>query len=32
VKFPMKLNRKMVETVLTDFSTTMPEHWRSLYT
>lgn len=32
VKFPMKLNRKMVETVLTDFSTAMPEHWRSLYT
>ena len=32
VKFPMKLNRKMVETVLTDFSSAMPEHWRSLYT
>jgi hypothetical protein len=32
VKFPMKLTRKMVETVLTDFSTAMPEHWRSLYT
>ena len=32
VKFPMKLNRKMVETVLTDFSSAIPEHWRSLYT
>jgi hypothetical protein len=32
VKFPMKLSRKMVETVLTDFGTAMPEHWRSLYT
>jgi len=31
VKFPMKLNRKMVETVLTDFGTAMPEHWRSMY-
>jgi len=31
VKFPMKLTRKMVETVLTDFSTAMPEHWRSMY-
>ena len=31
VKFPMKLTRKMVETVLTDFSTVMPEHWRSMY-
>ena len=31
VKFPMKLNRKMLETVLTDFSTAMPEHWRSMY-
>jgi hypothetical protein len=27
----MKLTRKMVETVLTDFSTAMPEHWRSMY-
>jgi ATP-dependent Lon protease len=32
VTFPMKLTRKMVETVLTDFNTTLPEHWRSLYT
>jgi ATP-dependent Lon protease len=32
VKFPMKLNRKQVETLLTDFSTVMPETWRSLYT
>jgi hypothetical protein len=32
VKFPMKLTRKMVETVLTDFNTTLPENWRSLYT
>lgn len=32
VKFPMKLNRKMVETILTDFSSAMPETWRSLYT
>ena len=32
VKFPMKLTRKMVETLLTDFNPTMPEHWRSLYT
>ena len=31
VKFPMKLTRKMVETVLTDFGTAMPEHWRSMY-
>jgi len=32
VTFPMKLTRKMVETVLTDFNTTLPENWRSLYT
>jgi hypothetical protein len=32
VKFPMKLTRKMVETLLTDFNPAMPEHWRSLYT
>lgn len=32
VKFPMKLDRKMVETLLTDFNTALPEHWRSLYT
>ena len=32
VKFPMKLNRKQVETLLTDFSSVMPETWRSLYT
>jgi ATP-dependent Lon protease len=32
VKLPMKLDRKMVETLLTDFDTAMPEHWRSMYT
>jgi hypothetical protein len=32
VKFPMKLEKKQVETLLTDFNTTLPEHWRSLYT
>jgi len=32
VKFPMKLDRRMVETLLTDFNTALPEHWRSLYT
>jgi len=32
VRFPMKLTRKMVETLLTDFNPAMPEHWRSLYT
>ena len=32
VKFPMKLDRKMVEILLTDFNTSLPEHWRSLYT
>ena len=31
VKFPMKLGKKQVETLLTDFNTTLPEHWRSLY-
>jgi hypothetical protein len=31
VKFPMKLDRKMVETVLTDFNTALPENWRSMY-
>jgi hypothetical protein len=31
VSFPMKLEKKQVETLLTDFNTTMPEHWRSLY-
>lgn len=32
VKFPMKLDRKQVETLLSDFSSAMPETWRSLYT
>jgi ATP-dependent Lon protease len=32
VKFPMKLQKKQVETLLADFNTTLPEHWRSLYT
>jgi ATP-dependent Lon protease len=32
VKFPMKLERKQVETLLADFSSAMPETWRSLYT
>jgi len=32
VKFPMKLEKKDVETLLTEFNTTLPEHWRSLYT
>jgi len=32
VKFPMKLQKKQVETLLADFSTVLPEHWRSLYT
>jgi len=32
VKFPMKLEKKQIETILTDFNTTLPEHWRSLYT
>ena len=32
VKFPMKLEKKQIETLLTDFSTAVPEHWRSLYT
>jgi ATP-dependent Lon protease len=32
VKFPMKLEKKQIETLLTDFSSAVPEHWRSLYT
>ena len=32
VTFPMKLQKKQVETLLADFNTTLPEHWRSLYT
>jgi hypothetical protein len=32
VKFPMKLEKKQIETLLTDFNTAVPEHWRSLYT
>jgi ATP-dependent Lon protease len=32
IKFPMKLEKKDIETLLTDFNTTLPEHWRSLYT
>ena len=32
VMFPMKLQKKQVETLLADFNTTLPEHWRSLYT
>jgi len=31
VSFPMKLDKKQVETLLTDFNMAMPEHWRSLY-
>jgi len=32
VKFPMKLDRKMVEKLLTDFNPSPLETWRSLYT
>jgi hypothetical protein len=32
VQFPMKLEKKQIETLLTDFSSAVPEHWRSLYT
>jgi hypothetical protein len=32
VKFPMKLEKKQIETLLTDFNSAAPEHWRSLYT
>jgi len=31
VSFPMKLDKKQVETLLTDFNMATPEHWRSLY-
>ena len=29
--FPLKLTRKMIETLLCDFNAASPEHWRSLY-
>jgi hypothetical protein len=32
VKFPMKLSVSEVKTLLTDFASIAPEHWRSLYT
>jgi ATP-dependent Lon protease len=32
VEFPMKLTSSMVKVLLTDFSTKMPEDWRSMYT
>jgi ATP-dependent Lon protease len=31
ISLPMKLDKKQVETLLTDFNMAMPEHWRSLY-